>query len=49
MNITIIQANAPTKDSEDEEIEEFYQDLENMLKDAPRNDLVVVKGAPYAI
>ena len=42
--ITIIQVYAPTTDHSDEEIEEFYQQLENTVKKMPKKDRLVVMG-----
>ncbi|XP_042878322.1 craniofacial development protein 2-like [Penaeus japonicus] len=43
-NMTIIQIYAPTSDSEDEEIERFYQDLEQTIKEKAKKDILVIQG-----
>ena len=35
-NITVIQAYAPTTDAEEAEIDQLYEDLEDILKLAPK-------------
>lgn len=44
LNITIVQVYAPTSDCCDETIDEFYDDLEKLLKTIPRKDVLVVQG-----
>lgn len=44
MNVSIIQVYAPTADSLDEEIETFYNKLEETWEDLPRKDVKVVMG-----
>ena len=41
-NITIIQANAPTSDCDDNEIEEFYDQLQNVIDQTLKKDILVV-------
>ena len=43
-NITIIQVYAPTSDYEDDIIEEFYEELEQTIKQTPKKDFLVVQG-----
>ena len=43
-NITIIQAYAPTSDYSDEDIEEFYDQLQDIVKQTPKKDILVVQG-----
>ena len=43
-NVTIIQAYAPTSDHHDEEVEEFYEELEAIIKTIPKKDLIIVQG-----
>ncbi|XP_042879838.1 craniofacial development protein 2-like [Penaeus japonicus] len=43
-NMTIIQIYAPTSDSEDEEIERFYQDLEQTIKEKAKKDILIIQG-----
>ena len=42
-NITIVQAYAPTSDCDDNEIEEFYDQLQNVI-DQTLKDILVVRG-----
>ena len=42
-NITIIQAYAPTSDYDDNKIEEFYDQLQNVIDQTPK-DILVVHG-----
>ena len=44
INITVIQVYAPTLDSEEEEIEDFYGKLEETLRGVPRKDVKVILG-----
>ena len=43
-NITIIQAYAPTSDYDDNEIEEFYDQLQNAIDQTPKKDILLVQG-----
>ena len=43
-NIAVIQVYAPTADSSDEDIEEFYSLVESTLKDLPNKDICIVLG-----
>ena len=43
-NITLIQVYAPTSDHDDEEVETFYEELEETIKKAPKKDIVFVMG-----
>ena len=43
-NITIVQAYAPTSDYDDNEIEEFYGQLQNVFDQTPKKDILVVQG-----
>ena len=44
LNITIVQAYAPTTDHDDEELEDFYDQLQEVLDQAPKKDILVVQG-----
>ena len=44
MNISIIQVYAPTSSYSDEELEEFYGELEEEMEKIPRGDYIVVTG-----
>ena len=43
-NITIIQAYAPTTDYDDDDIEDFYDQLQKVIDKAPKTDIRVVQG-----
>ena len=43
-NITIVQVYAPMSDYDDNEIEEFYDQLQNITDQAPKKDILVVQG-----
>ena len=43
-NITVVQAYAPTSDYDDNEIEEFYDQLQNVIDQTPKKDILVVLG-----
>ena len=44
LNISIIQAYAPTSDYSDEAIEDFYSQLQDVLARVPKKDFVIVQG-----
>ena len=43
-NITIIQVYAPMSDHDDQELEEFYEQVENTIKKVPKKDITIVQG-----
>ena len=43
-NLSVLQAYAPTADSSDEDLEEFYDQVEEGLTKMPNRDLCVVTG-----
>ena len=43
-NIKIVQAYAPALDYDGNEIEEFYDQLQNVINQTPKKDILVVKG-----
>ena len=43
-NMTIIQVYAPTTDYDDETNEQFYEDLENVIRSTPKKDILVIQG-----
>ena len=43
-NITVIQAYAPTSNSEESEVEQFYEDLQDLVELTPRNDVLFIIG-----
>ena len=44
LNITILQAYAPTSDYDENKIEEFYDQLQNSVDQTPKKDILVVQG-----
>ena len=43
-NITLIQAYAPTSNAEEAEVEQFYEDLQNLLEITPKKDVLFIIG-----
>ena len=43
-NITIIQVYAPTSNAEEAEVEQFYEDLQNILELTPQKDVLFIIG-----
>ena len=43
-SITVVQAYAPTSDYDDNEIEEFYDQLQNVTDQTLKQDILVVRG-----
>ena len=43
-NITGIQVYAPTRNAEEAEVEQFYEDLQDLLELTPQNDVVFIIG-----
>ena len=43
-NITVIQAYAPTSNAEEAEVEQFYEDLQDLLELTPKNDVLFITG-----
>ena len=43
-NITVIQACAPTSNSEEAEVEQFYEDLKDLLELKPKEDVLFIIG-----
>jgi len=43
-NITIIQAYAPTSDYDDADVEDFYEQLQEVVDKTPKKDILVVQG-----
>ena len=43
-NITVIQAYAPTSNAEEAEVEQFYEDLQNLLELTPKKDVLFIIG-----
>ena len=43
-NIIVIQVCAPTSNSKDAEVEQFYEDLQNLLELTPKKDVLFIIG-----
>ena len=43
-NITVIQVYAPTSKAEEAEVEQFYEDLQDLLELTPKKDVVFIIG-----
>ena len=43
-NITVIQVYAPTSNTEEAEVERFYEDLQDLLEPTPRKDVLFIIG-----
>ena len=43
-NITVIQVYVPTSNAEEAEVERFYEDLQDLLKLTPKNDVLFIIG-----
>ena len=44
VNITIVQAYAPTSDYDDNEIGKCYDQLQNVIDQTPKKDILAVQG-----
>ena len=43
-NITVIQVYAPTSNTEEAEVEQFYEDLQDLLDLTPKEDALFIIG-----
>ena len=43
-NITVIQVYAPTSNAEEAEVEQFYEDLQDLLEVTPQKDVLFIIG-----
>ena len=43
-NITVIQVYAPTSNTEKAEVEQFYEDLQDILELIPKKDVLFIIG-----
>ena len=43
-NITVIQAYSPTSNAEETEVEQFYEDLQDLLELTPKKDVLFIIG-----
>ena len=41
-NITVIQVYAPTSNTEETEVERFYEDLQDLLEPTPKKDVLFI-------
>ena len=41
-NITVIQAYAPTSNTDEAEVEQFYEDLQDLIELIPRKDVLFI-------
>ena len=44
LTITIIQVYAPNSNTEEAEVERFYEDLQDLLELTPKNDVLFIIG-----
>ena len=44
LNITVIQVCAPTSNAEETELEQFYEDLQDLLELTPKKDVLFIIG-----
>ena len=44
LNITVIQVYAPTSKAEEAEVEQFYEDLQDLLELTPNKDVLFIIG-----
>ena len=43
-NITVIQVYVPTSNAEEAEVEQFYEDLQDLLELTPKKDVLFITG-----
>ena len=43
-NITVIQVYAPTSNAEEAEVDQFYEDLQDLLELTPKEDVLFIIG-----
>ena len=43
-NITVIQVNGPTNNTDEAEVEWFYEDLQDLLELTPKKDVLFITG-----
>ena len=44
VNLTVIQVYAPTSNTEEAEVEKFYEDLQDLLELTPKKDVLFIIG-----
>ena len=47
-NIRVVQVYAPTTDAEEPEVNQFYEDLEDLLELTPKTDVLLISDDWYA-
>ena len=47
-NITVIQVYAPTSNAEEGEVEQFYEDLQDLQELTPQNNVIFIIGDWHA-
>ena len=47
-NITVIQVYVPTSNAEEAEVEQFYEDLQDILELTPKKDVLFIIGGWHA-
>ena len=48
-NITVVQAYTPTSDYDDKEVEKFYDQLQNVIDQTPKKNILIVQGDLNAV
>ena len=43
-NTTVIQDDTPTTDAEEDDIDQFYDDVKDLLELTPKNDIFFITG-----
>ena len=43
-NITLIQVFAPTSNAKEAEVEQFYEDIQDLLELIPKKDVLFIRG-----
>ena len=43
-NLIVIQVHAPTSNTEEAEVEQFYEDLQDLLELTPKKDVLSLQG-----
>ena len=44
LSITVIQVYAPTNNAEEAEVEQFYEDLQDLLELTPKKEVLFITG-----
>ena len=44
LTITVIQVYAPTSNAEEAEVDQFYEDLQDLLELTPKKDIPFIRG-----